>query len=216
MNKKCTKGNMNKKYTSYTLLGVLATFFLLLSTSPTLASGTVLINSNPSGATVTVANTGQNLGVTPYYIDPTAYPSPTYLRLTKSGYEPINIAIGKWTTYLPTYNLKSLSTTTTTAPVAAPVAASAPAPTPAPTPAPAPASSGLIINTEPNGAACYYYGGLNNGKYIGTTPFPMPYMDPKLGPVWIKCVKSGYKDTVGSISPSWANYPYYILYLNKA
>ncbi len=186
--------NMNKKYTSYALLGVLATFVLLLSSSPTLA-GTFSITSNPSGATVTIS--GNNLGVTPYSIDSTKYPSPTSVILSKSGYQSANVPIYNWMTYLPTVNLKPLSgTTSAPAPTPTPTQAPALAPAPAPTPAP---SGWTFIDSVPQGAKVYVYAGELNGKYLGTTPF---YYDVStIGANYIQFVKTGYKFSLGFVYP---------------
>src|SRR3972149_565223 len=62
------------------------------TSTPTPASTSYLrMESEPSGAEVSVYYgnySGKKLGVTPFYIDPTAYPSPTYLNFTKPGYNP--------------------------------------------------------------------------------------------------------------------------------
>lgn len=155
---------------------------------PTSTSGTLLINSNPSGAAVSIANTGKNLGVTPYSINPAAYPSPTFLRLSKSGYQSINFPIYNW--MVPprytslSYNLKPLSTSTPT-PTPTPV----PTKTPAPTPVPTSTSGALLINSNPSGATVTI---TNTGQNLGVTPV---YINPKIypSPTFLRLTKAGYQ-----------------------
>ncbi len=193
---------MNKKYTSYVILGVIAMSVLLLSASAAMA-GTLTINSNPSGAAVTLG--GKNLGTTPVSIDPTAYPSPSFIILSKSGYTSKNVAIYNW--MVPpaytslSYNLQTSSTTTaSSAPAPAPTPAPTSTPAPAPAPAPAP-KSGTYITSVPEGAAVYVYLGANHGKYLGTTPFTYDFS--AIGPNYIQFVKTGYKFTITKVDPSY-------------
>ncbi len=92
---------MNKKYTSYVLLGVLATFVLLLSTSPTLANpstnGLITISSTPNGADVYVLfgpNEGKYLGTTPFTYDPSG--GTVWVKFVKPGYQTSMAPIYSW------------------------------------------------------------------------------------------------------------------------
>ncbi len=80
---------MNRKCTSYVMLGVLAMSVLLLSTSPTLAANPLKIESDPTGADVYLyggVHSGQYLGKTPIYFDVNSNGGINFLKLVKSGY----------------------------------------------------------------------------------------------------------------------------------
>ena len=207
--------NMNKRYTSHVMLGVIAMSVLLLSASPIMA-GSVTIDTNPSGATATLG--GKSLGATPVTIDTTTLSS-TYLRLTKTGYDAKNILIYQGLVGTYTYKLKSSSTTTT---YSAPAPTPAPTPTPTPTPAPAPApasgscGSQLLVKSEPSGAKVYTEFGDNPGVYLATTPFCMP--DHPNKDVFVRLKLQGYYDGVIAIRSYYLppEIPYIVVYLSKA
>ena len=82
---------MNKRNTSYVMLGVLAITVLLLNTIPTLAdsNGMLRIESSPNGADAYVKygpDAGKYLGITPFLYNPTLNGGVTYITLKKPGY----------------------------------------------------------------------------------------------------------------------------------
>ncbi len=86
---------MVKKYTKYTLLGVLGIFVLLMNTNLTLAESNVKVTTITNGAITNGAdvyieygvNHGQYLGTTPLLVDPTLYGGTVYLKFVKPGFK---------------------------------------------------------------------------------------------------------------------------------
>lgn len=96
---------MNKKYTSYVILGVLAIATMLLFSAPTMAdaNGLIEVRSDPPGAKAFVkygTDAGKYLGETPFYYDPTLNGGVTYITFVKPGYRNSTGVIFKYMTRL--------------------------------------------------------------------------------------------------------------------
>ncbi len=61
----------------------------------------------------------------------------------------------------------------------------------------------VVINSQPQGAAVYEAYGVNDGRYLGTTPFSY---DPSGGNIFIKFIKPGY---LTATTPMYWWYPQY-------